>query len=254
MDWRGQGGSSRQLPDPRKGHVDDFSDYRKDIDAVLAQVLEGALPKPWFALAHSMGAAALLLALDGGETRFDRAAMLSPLAGLKVVRTPRLAKLLAQALDFLALGGAYVPLGGSTPLATKPFAGNRVTTDPDRYTHFAELNVAAPHLALGDPTVGWVHAMYRAFDRFADRDFGRAVKVPTLMLVAGADPLCDSAAAEELATRVRGCRALVIPGARHELLFERDELRDLALAALAAFIPGEHRAEALGPANAAEGG
>jgi lysophospholipase len=31
MDWRGQGHSSRQLPDPRKGHVESFSDFEIDL-------------------------------------------------------------------------------------------------------------------------------------------------------------------------------------------------------------------------------
>jgi lysophospholipase len=213
-------------------------------------VLEPACPKPWFGLAHSMGAAAFLLALDRGEDRFDRAIVSSPLVGLKVVKVPLLAKLLARSLDFLALGGSYVPGGGSTPLATWPFPGNRLTTDPARYAHFADLNIAAPQYALGDPTIGWVHAMYRCFDRFAERDFGRNFKVPTLMIVPAADPLCDSRASEELATRLRGCRVLVIPASKHEPLFERDAIRELALEAIGAFIPGEHRAETLGAGRA----
>src|SRR5262245_44843306 len=31
LDWRGQGGSERLLPDPLKGHVRDFSDYLQDL-------------------------------------------------------------------------------------------------------------------------------------------------------------------------------------------------------------------------------
>jgi lysophospholipase len=170
----------------------------------------------------------------------------APLVGLRTVRFPKLARGLARLLDTLALGAAYVPGGGATPLSTKPFAGNRLTSDPARYGRFADLNIAAPHLALGDPTIGWVHAMYRAFDRFAAHDFGRDVRVPTLMIIPDADPLCDSHASEALAARVRGCRTVIIPGSKHEPLFERDELRDLAMAAIKAFIPGEHRAEVLG--------
>src|ERR1700710_1535433 len=31
MDWCGQGHSSRQLPDPRKGHVKNFADFEIDV-------------------------------------------------------------------------------------------------------------------------------------------------------------------------------------------------------------------------------
>ena len=34
MDWRGQGGSERPLRNARKGHVDDFSHFERDLDAL----------------------------------------------------------------------------------------------------------------------------------------------------------------------------------------------------------------------------
>ena len=89
--------------------------------------------------------------------------------------------------------------------------------------------------------------MFDAFRRFRDRDFGRRMATPTLMVLPGADPLCSTRAAEELAARLRGCQMVLVPGARHELLTERDEYRDQFLAAFDAFIPGE----AAAPAEAA---
>src|SRR5579864_5598738 len=40
MDWRGQGGSDRPLRNPRKGHVDDFSLFERDLEALVEQALE----------------------------------------------------------------------------------------------------------------------------------------------------------------------------------------------------------------------
>ena len=39
LDWRGQGGSERQLRDPMKAHVDDFSLYERDFAAFVIDVL-----------------------------------------------------------------------------------------------------------------------------------------------------------------------------------------------------------------------
>ena len=36
LDWRGQGLSERACDDPMKGHIDRFSEYQADIDALLA--------------------------------------------------------------------------------------------------------------------------------------------------------------------------------------------------------------------------
>ena len=35
IDWRGQGQSSRQLRDPRKGYVRDFADYEIDVETFV---------------------------------------------------------------------------------------------------------------------------------------------------------------------------------------------------------------------------
>jgi lysophospholipase len=191
FDLRGQGRSQRMLADPRKGHVDSFDEYGRDICALLDQVMP-RMPRPHFGLAHSMGSAALLLALEAGENRLDRAVLLSPLVALATVKTPLAAEALAYALDFIALGGRYVPGGGPVSPSTKPFQGNRLTSDPVRYGRIAEIIAAAPDLAIGDPTIRWALSMFQTFRRFKNRDFGRAIQVPTLMIIPGSDPLCDS--------------------------------------------------------------
>jgi len=239
FDLRGQGGSQRLLADPRKGHVDDFDDYVTDIDAIVDAVMTPSMPKPHFALAHSMGGAALLLALDRGGSAFERAVILAPLVGLRDLAFPRLARAAAAAFDFLALGASYVPGGGATAIATKPFARNPLTSDPDRYARIADVFATHRVLAVGDPTIRWTHAMFETFRRFGDRDFGRRMETPALMILPGGDLLCSTPAAEELAGRLRGCQKLIVPGARHELLTERDLYRRQFLAAWDAFIPGE---------------
>ena len=62
IDWRGQGLSERALPNARKGHVLDFSQYDLDLEAFVKEVVLPDCPPPLFALGHSMGAAVLLRA------------------------------------------------------------------------------------------------------------------------------------------------------------------------------------------------
>lgn len=63
VDWRGQGLADRPLKDANTGHVARFSDYQKDIAALLDHAVREKLPKPWFLLTHSMGGAIGLRAL-----------------------------------------------------------------------------------------------------------------------------------------------------------------------------------------------
>ena len=45
-DWRGQGLSDRALADPMKGHVGDFAEYQRDVEAVLASPEAAAVGPP----------------------------------------------------------------------------------------------------------------------------------------------------------------------------------------------------------------
>ena len=83
-DWRGQGLSQRDLPDPLKGYVRGYKTYLDDFRALLGAYSD-RLPKPWTAVAHSMGGCLTLLAMAHGETRFAGAVLSAPMLGL---RTP----------------------------------------------------------------------------------------------------------------------------------------------------------------------
>lgn len=238
LDWRGQGGSQRELTDPRKGHVDDFSIYRRDLAALIAHMTALGLPKPWYALAHSMGGAILLDVLADGETAFARAMLSAPMVGLYGLPDRPLAQFLVRALNLAGLGGMYLP--GSrkhAPSLFDPFPGNPLTSDEARYQRCAATLIAGPDLALGAPTTAWTASAFRLMRAFASPEFGLAIACPVLFANAGADTIVSAAAAEELASRIRGAASITIPGARHEILFERNDYRDQFWAAFDAFIP-----------------
>lgn len=238
MDWRGQGGSARQLRNPRKGHIDDFSLFERDLDALVGEVLGPSCPRPWFGLCHSMGGAILLAVARAGRCPFERVVMTSPMIGLAGVRSPGLLRFVAGALDAIGLGGAYVPGGGARAATAMPFEGNPLTSDPERFARAARVLAADPTISLGWPTVGWLHAAFRLIGEFEDPDFPRRTLTPILVVAAGADRVVDTRAAERFVARLRAGRLIVIDGAEHEILVERDLFRDRFWAAFDAFIPG----------------
>ena len=95
-----------------------------------------------------------------------------------------------------------------------------------------------PALGLGGPTVGWAHAAFRLMREFADPDYPRVIATPTLVVACGADRVVDLRAVERFASRLRAGSLIVIDGARHEVLIERDQFRELFFAAFDAFAPG----------------
>ena len=113
-----------------------------------------------------------------------------------------------------------------------------------RYARTARVASDNPELGLGYPTIGWLHAAYRLMSAFEDADFPRRTLTPTLVVAAGADSIADTRATERFASRLRAGRLVVVDGARHELMMERDVFRDQFFAAFDAFIPGVEGVEA----------
>lgn len=238
FDWRGQGLSGRQVKNPRKGHVRRFADYRYDIEAVRDQILVPHMPEPHFALAHSMGGAIALDAAYEGWLPFRRLVTVAPMIALSIVRRTGGAAFLARFLRFQGLGKMFVPGGGETSISTLPFKGNRLTSDPVRYARNADAATAIGPGAIGAPTVAWMDSAFRFMKRFTTPNYALKIRLPTLIIAAGDDPVCATAAIERFAARLKAGHAIVIPGARHEILMERDVIREQFWAAFDAFIPG----------------
>jgi lysophospholipase len=239
MDWRGQGGSERDLADPRKGHIDDFTLYQRDLDAFIGETLALSCPRPWHGLAHSMGAAILLDRAHAARTPFERLALVAPMIDVEGLRFPKGARALADTLDMFGLGAMFVPGGDGRSLSELPFDGNRLTSDHSRFLRNAETLAAAPHLAVGDPTVGWINAAFRLMKQFSAPEYARAIRAPALLFSCGRDRIVSARAIERFARRLPIGNLVAIPGARHELLMERDDLRAQFWAAFDAFVPGE---------------
>jgi lysophospholipase len=238
FDWRGQGLSARELSNRFKGHIDDFAFYERDLDALVAQVLEPFCPRPWFALAHSMGGAILIAQSRAGRSPFERIVTTAPMIDLYRLRLPGLARALAETLDAVGLGGAFIPGGDGRATISRAFDGNLLTSDRQRFQRFANLWTLAPELCLGDPTIGWVNAAFRLMGDFADGEYPRRALTPMLVFAAGDDRIVCSRAVERFAQRLKAGAVISIPGSRHEILMERDAIRSQFWAAFDAFIPG----------------
>ncbi|MGP9820174.1 alpha/beta fold hydrolase [Salinarimonas sp. NSM] len=250
FDWRGQGGSERMLADPRKGHVGRFGLYARDVEAIAAQVLARDCPRPHAVLAHSMGAAIALDLARRGRLPAERIVALAPMIALAQVRRPRLAHAGATLFWLMGLGGSFVPGGGETSVATKPFAGNLLTSDRLRYARNADAAAALKDGAIGDPTIAWARGAFALMRRLQEPRAALEIRIPTLVLAAGADRLVSTPAVERFAARLKTGNAIVVPGARHELLNEVDAIRAPVMAAIDAFLPGGEE-PALADASAA---
>ncbi|WP_088348597.1 MULTISPECIES: alpha/beta hydrolase [Rhodomicrobium] len=237
MDWRGQGGSDRLLPDPNKGHVEDFADYESDLRKFMAEIVLPKCPGPYYAMAHSMGGHILLRSALTEAGAFKRLIVSAPMVDISrnLTQAPFL-RLLIELLVLVGFEDAYVPGGGGHPRGLDPFGPTSLSSDPVRYQRIREVLKTLPGLGLGAQTMGWLRAASHSIVQINTPSLFTSLKVPTFIVAAGSDIIASTPVAERFAARFGNCQIRVVAGARHELLLERDELRDQFWAAFDAHI------------------
>ena len=239
LDWRGQGLSSRELSESRKGHITNFAQYGIDLDTFMREMVLPDCPPPLFALAHSMGAAIVIRAAAQGRRWFDRMVLCAPMLKLADRRLAAAAPSLIRALRLAGRGNAYIPGGGALANpATVPFPRNPVTSDPVRHARNTAILDARPALAVGAPTVAWLNSAFRVMAEFANPVFPTRLRQPLLMVGCGRDVLVSTSAIEDFSSRLRVGSHLILPAAKHEILMEQDVMRSQFWAAFDAYVPG----------------
>ena len=229
FDWRGQGGSVRPIKDPRKGHIDDFSEYDRDIVRFMRDVVLPDCPPPYAVLAHSMGAHITLRNITDRVSWFERAVLVAPmleLAPRSLQNYPQqLVGWYARGAVLAGLHRSYVRGGSPNAGIDIPFEDNILTSDRERYQRNQVIERAAPELLLGSPTIGWLNAAIRSMRVLAERDYPLNVTVPTLIFGAGEDQVVNTEAVEAFAAALKVGTYITLPDARHEILQENDDIR-----------------------------
>jgi lysophospholipase len=236
MDWRGQGLSSRSLPDRERGHIDSFTTYQADLDAFLEHVVLPAAPRPIIALGHSMGGQALLehLAERGPETPFAGAVLSAPMTGL--CREAALRAVLMLMPERPQIDCRYFYGMGPYAAGGRDFRTNVVTRDERRYRFTESWFDADPRLVLGGPTTGWLRQAARAMRHLLLPGRLERIAVPIAIHSAGRDVLVDSATHAAVTSRISGARLVEHAEARHEILMETDGIRSAFLDDLDRFL------------------
>lgn len=239
MDWRGQGASSRFLKDPLKGHVETFANYDSDVREFMAQIVLPDCPPPYYCLAHSMGGHLVLRLAQTKVCWWERIVLSAPMikfAGGDLRNSS--ISVFAETATYFGFGNSYIPGWRSYAPEASQFEGNLLTSDRLRFERARELVQAAPYLSIGAPTIGWVGAACSSMQVINSPAFMESVKVPILIVAAGNDEIVSTAAIEHFASRIKNCTRIVVAGARHEILQERDQLREQFWAGFDAYIPG----------------
>ncbi len=236
IDWRGQGLADRLLPDVLMGHVAHFSDYQRDLAAVLTAVEALALPRPYFLLAHSMGGCIGLRSLIEGLD-VEAAAFSAPMWNIVISPFVRpFARLVTGTAVPIGLGHAYVPSTDAACYAsTVNFAENRLTRDREGFEYMRRQLDAYPELRLGGPSLVWLH---EAMGEMRELRAATPPDVPAYAAVGTLERIVEPQAIHSVVSRWPGARLEIFAGAAHELLMERPAVRDGLIAAAVALFEG----------------
>lgn len=223
VDWRGQGLADRALADPMVGHVQDFAEFQRDLDAVMARVEGLDLPRPLYLVAHSMGGCIGLRALVRGLP-VKAAAFSAPMWGISMAAWMRpVAQVLAQMSVWTRQAHRYAPTtGGQCYLLANPFQGNVLTTDPEMWDYMKRQVQGESGFCLGGPSLAWLHA---AMAECAALSALPSPDLPAYCALGTAEKVVDVAPIHLRMARWPKGRLELYPSAEHEVMMETPALR-----------------------------
>ncbi|MEP4035574.1 alpha/beta hydrolase [Pseudophaeobacter sp.] len=222
IDWRSQGLSDRMANDPQAGHIDRFSDYQRDVAALMKVVNGLDLPKPYYLVGISMGACIGLRAMLNGLP-LAAAAFISPMWGIKMSTVQRIAAWpLSWASKQLGLGQKYVPgEDGEIYVLETPFEANNLTHNAEMYDYWVDQAQKVPELQIGGPTMAW---LYEALSECRSLSKAPSPDTPCITFCGELDQLVDNGSIKSRMENWPNGEFAMIRSAKHDVLTEIPEV------------------------------
>ncbi|PMH45447.1 lysophospholipase [Vibrio sp. 10N.286.49.B3] len=226
-DHRGQGRSDRI--DTDMGHVEEFDDYVQDL-TTLIEHFDLSHYQQRFIIGHSMGGATATRYVQTQPHNFDAIAVSAPMYGIQLDWYLRpIVGSVCHFLTKLHRKPTYAPT--SKAYYIKPFENNPLTHSHVRYQWFRDLYEQHPEFKIGGPSCRWVWQSTLAIKQCLQQT--HQIKIPLLLMQAAEDVIVSNDDQNtffaQLAKTNPDSHKVSIPAARHEIFFEQDNARNLAL-------------------------
>ena len=238
MDWRGQGLSSRLSTNKRIGHVDKFETYDGDLVKVITELFVPKCPKPFIGFGHSMGGCLLASYFISTENILDKCILCAPMISVRANTFSRRMVSILGLLENFGLGSFPMQKPSwddETGWLEEPFEENALTTDKTRFSRSYEFLCQFPELGIKGISVGWLKQALKRTNKFKQIDWDTAINKPLLLLDATQDKLVNSELNKELLGQSQLTTIKSIE-AQHEIMMERDEIREEAWSAIDQFL------------------
>ena len=224
VDWRGQGLADRLQADRNIGHVVNFIDYQYDVQAVLLEANKMGLPKPYYLVAHSMGACIALRSLMQNMP-VQAVTISAPMWGI-LFHPPTLRPIawaISTMLHPFTASNMRSPSTAIKPyVATEQFTGNNLTHDEAMYDMMAKHLREVPDLALGGPSLRWLNEALREM-RYLNAQ--PSPNFPVLCFLGSKEDIVDPRRVQSRVDRWPGARLEIMQDANHEIMMELPKVR-----------------------------
>lgn len=224
IDWRGQGLADRLLDNALVGHVGHFTDYQKDVNALVRAARTLEMPRPFFLLAHSMGGAiGLRAAMEGLSVQAT--AFTGPMWGIRIAPHLRpVAWTLSHVMPRVGQGHRLPP--GTTiehHVLTDGFQDNLLTRDPEQFEMMRKQLEAHPELALGGPSFVWLREALLETRHLASRP---SPNLPCVTFLGTNERIVDIGAVHRRMDAWKRGTLELVPDGEHEVLMESAAIAD----------------------------
>lgn len=232
LDHQGQGESERLLKDSNKGHVVAFSNYVSDLHQFIEEVVKKESKSPLYLLSHSMGGGISVRYLSAHPETFVKAALVAPMLMMNTAPyNEKVAFLYSKLLVTIGKGSDYAPGYGVYKPDEDTFEKNVYTHSVARFNISKFLFTEYPDLVIGGPTARWVHESLKATMK-ADR---LPFKTPVILFQAGLDQTVKPERQNSFC-RPEFCEKIEVKDAFHEILMEKDSIRDPVMKKIRSFL------------------
>jgi lysophospholipase len=233
-DHRGQGLSPHlDSVHPQIGQIDDISLYAADLNALVQQVILPEKPGKLYLLAHSMGATVAIDYLGRYQSPFRKVALSAPMIRINTAPYPEcVAGMVVKFLHTIGQSNRYAP-GKHDRDPREPFEGNKITSSKSRWHEIQRIWNQHPETVLGGPSTEWVYQALNLTSKNRRHTIARVI--PVLILEAGSDSLVINPSRAEFRTIFHHFEIVDFPQSKHEILMERDPIRERAIKTILKF-------------------
>ncbi len=237
IDWRGQGLADRLVEPAYAGYVERFTDYQRDIAAVLAALNELDVPKPWYLVGHSMGGCIGLRAVIEGLP-VNAAAFSGPMWGIGMSAALRPAAWILSTLSKpLRFGTRLAPgTSATTYVLDEPFDGNSLTKDPEMYAYMQRQMRDHPNLSLAGPSLHWLNEALKECRHLRAQP---SPDLPSMTFVGTDEDIVDVADIHDRMARWPNGTLEIVEQGEHEVLMEVPATRKRIFDDCAAFFASQ---------------